>query len=587
MAGQIPQSFINRLVERVDIVDVVGARVQLRKAGANHMGLCPFHDEKTPSFHVYPDGHYHCFGCGSHGTTLGFLMNAEGLTFPEAVESLAASVGLEVPRERGRAVAADPGLYEVLEAANRQFQHWLHDASLAQGARRYLRQRGLTESAISDFGIGFAPGGWERLKIALASFGNDKLLAAGLLAKNDRGRVYDRFRERIVFPIRDTRGRTIGFGGRILDSGGDGDPTPGPKYLNSPETDVFKKGRELYGLFEARNRQRQLRSLVLVEGYMDVVALAQRGIGNAVATLGTAIGQAHFEKMFRQVDLVVCCFDGDAAGRKAASSAIDAAFPVLGEGKQLRFASLPDGEDPDSLLAKHGAERFHEEVRNASPVGDYLLRQTQIGLDLRRVDHRALLVDLAAPRIALLRDGSLRRSLTAELARLSHIEPAALERRARSEGMPNRRSATANPPAQSKAGARLLRHLVKHPPLAASLNADVLQQLIDTSGGSVLGEVLRYVVEQQDADTATLLGRFVGDAAYSQIATAAAEPVLLAGASLAAEFADTADRYLAEAARRNRRALLNSARESGSLEDLRRLRDARLEEHAGRSQMQG
>ena len=568
MAGQIPQSFINNLLERVDIVDVVGARVELRKAGANHMGRCPFHEEKTPSFHVYPDGHYHCFGCGAHGTTLGFVMDIDGLTFPEAVESLAASLGLEVPRERGRAPAADPGIYEVLEAASRQFQRWLHDDGLAQQAHRYLRDRGLAKQVVADFGIGLAPGGWERLKTALASFGQDKLLAAGLLAKNDRGHVYDRFRERIVFPIRDTRGRTIGFGGRVFNG-----EDAGPKYLNSPETDVFKKGRELYGLFETRSRQRQLRELVLVEGYMDVVALAQHGIGNAVATLGTAVGQAHFEKMFRQVDLVVCCFDGDEAGRKAAWNAVDAAFPVLAEGKELRFAFLPEGEDPDSLVASHGAGRFHEEAQGALPAGDYLLRHLQTGLDLRRVDHRALLADLAAPHIARLPNGALRRLLNAELARLSQTDPGALARRADMEHAPARRRSTDQ--AASKVGARLLRHLVKRPNLATGLDASLRQRLVDASEGELLGDVLRYLVEQPDADTATLLGRFAGEAAYAQLADAAAAPALLAGAALAAEFADATQRYLGESTRRERTALLDSVRASGSLEDLQRLRDAR------------
>ena len=569
MAGQIPQSFINSLVERVDIVDVVGERVELRKAGANHMGRCPFHEEKTPSFHVYPDGHYHCFGCGAHGTTLGFVMDMDGLTFPEAVESLAASLGLEVPRERGRAPAADPGLYEVLEAAGRQFQRWLRDDGLAQEAHRYLSDRGLAKPLIDDFGIGLAPSGWERLKTALAGFGEDKLLAAGLLASNDRGRVYDRFRERIVFPIRDARGRAIGFGGRIFK----GDADAGPKYLNSPETDVFKKGRELYGLFEARRQQRQLRELFLVEGYMDVVALAGHGIGNAVATLGTAVGQAHFEKMFRHVDIVVCCFDGDEAGRKAAWSAVDAAFPVLAEGKELRFVFLPEGEDPDSLVANHGAERFHEEARKALPVGDYLLRHLQTGLDLRRVDHRALLADLAAPHLTRLPNGALRRALSSELARLSQTSPGALEQRAEVGRATSRRWA-ANQAPSSKVGARLLRHLVKHPQLVAGLDADVRQRLVDACEGELLGEALRYVVEQPDADTATLLGRFAGEAAYAQLASAAAAPSLLTGAALAAEFADAAERYLGESTRRQQAALLDSVRQSGSLEDLQRLRDA-------------
>ena len=278
MAGLIPQSFINDLIARVDIVDVIGARVQLRKSGSNHKGLCPFHNEKTPSFNVNQDRQfYHCFGCEAHGTAIGFLMEYDGLTFPEAIEALASSVGVEVPREQGREPPRDTSLYEVLEAAGAEFRRWLRSKKDAEAAVAYLKSRGLTGEIARDFGIGLAPAGWDGIKKALASFGEQKLIAAGLVVRNEKGHTYDRFRERIVFPIRDTRGRVIGFGGRVY---GEGEP----KYINSPETDVFRKGRELYGLYEARRAQRRLQNVLVVEGYMDVVALAQHGVVNSVAT---------------------------------------------------------------------------------------------------------------------------------------------------------------------------------------------------------------------------------------------------------------------------------------------------------------
>lgn len=565
--GMIPQSFINGLLDRVDIVEVVGARVQLRRAGANHMGLCPFHEEKTPSFHVYADGHYHCYGCGAHGTAISFVMDADGLEFPEAVEALAAQVGLEVPRERAAGKRPDQSLYDVLAAANERFRAWLREDA---GARAYLAERGVARATIETFGIGLAPTGWERLKTALHGLGQDKLLAAGLLVARD-SRTYDRFRDRIVFPIRDTRGRVIGFGGRIYKPADDQ-----PKYLNSPETDVFKKGRELYGLFEARRAERRLASVVVVEGYMDVVALAQHGVGNAVATLGTAIGQAHFERLYRHVDDVVCCFDGDAAGRDAAWKAVKAAFPVLSEGRQLRFVLLPEGEDPDTLIRNRGAEDFQDRVRGATSVGDYVLGHLQQGLDLQRLDHRALLCDLALPMLAQLPAGALRTMLFAALARLAQTDAAVLERQAHSAATA---APTASAPARrplTKLGGRLLQLLVGAPQLLQCLDAASARSLATAAAGDeLLGDVLDYVQREPDVDTAALLGRFLGDSAYDRLAAVAAEPILLSPTACAEEFAAGARRYVAEHERQARAAMRDAVRQSNSLADLQRLRDAR------------
>ena len=564
----IPQSFINGLLERVDPVDVIGKRVQLRKAGDRHTGLCPFHDEKTPSFHVYPD-HYHCFGCGAHGTVLGFLMEREGLAFPEAVEELAGLLGLEVPRESGRAPRADPAAFDVLAAADKCYRKWLREHPEGPAAIDYLRGRGISDEIVRDFGIGLAPSGWRALKTELQAFGEERLLAAGLLA-GDAGKTYDRFRHRIVFPIRDRRGRVIGFGGRVYaEDAGSGEP----KYLNSPETDVFKKGRELYGLYEAR-RGGRLESAVLVEGYMDVVALAQHGVANAVATLGTAVGEAHFDSLYRFVNRVVCCFDGDDAGARAATRAVDAAFPALSERRELRFAFLERGEDPDTVVRRHGAKRFQALLETATPVGEHFLAQMQTGLRLADADGRALLIELAVPRLAKLPAGELRAALIDELARRGQTAAARIERRLQDhrqagEAPPAERAPP--PPLQSRLAQRLLAHLVKCPRALGDLAGDEAERLELAARETLLGEVVSYVDATPDADTATLLGRFSGDDAHAQLLAAAGDPALLDEAALRAEFVAGARRFLAESERQARRALLDAARESGSRDDLRKL----------------
>ena len=597
MAGLIPQSFINSLIERADIVEIVGSRLQLRRAGGNHVAPCPFHEEKTPSFHVYPDGHYHCFGCGAHGTTLSFLMEMDGLTFPEAVESLASLMGLEVPREHDaeRRPRADSGLQEAVAAASRQFQRWLGDHAEGRAASAYLERRGISGALARDFGIGLAPSGWESLKTALARFGEGKLLDAGLLAKNDRGRVYDRFRGRVVFPIRNKLGKEIGFGGRVYEgSGPDGaGPREGePKYINSPETDLFRKGQELYGLYEARRANRQPECLVVVEGYMDVIGLAAQGFHQAVATLGTAIGEAHFNRLFRTVDRVICCFDGDAAGRAAAWKAVEAAFPALSERRELRFVFLPEGEDPDTIARKRGAAHFRNLLDAAMSVGEYFLESVSRGLDLDRVDHRATLCDIALPLVARLPDGALRALLLRELATRAHVDAAALERRQRElvAGAGKRRlepprqapprqapspgasSRSEAPAPASKFDEFLLHRFLKDPALFAALPEEQRQPLLAAEG--LLGEVARYLGEEPRADTAALLGRFVGEPAHAFLIELAARPLPVTE-NLAGEVLECVNRLRARERRGQRRQLANRARQTGSLEDLRRLRDAR------------
>ncbi|HKJ77760.1 MAG TPA: DNA primase, partial [Gammaproteobacteria bacterium] len=359
MAGRIPQSFIDDLLSRVDIVEVIDARVPLKKAGRDYAACCPFHDEKTPSFTVSPTKQFfHCFGCGAHGTALGFLMEYDHMGFVEAVEELAAKQGLEIPYEGG-APAAGPGrdlkpLYDLLGQADRYFRHQLRNHPAAAKAVDYLKGRGVSGEVAAAFGLGYAPPGWDGL---LQALGRDdgalkRLVEVGLLIEREEDRRrYDRFRDRVIFPIRDPRGRTVGFGGRVL-----GDDKP--KYLNSPESEVFHKGRELYGLYEAQQAVRRPERLLVVEGYMDVVALAQHGIANAVATLGTAATADHLQRLFRVTGEVVFCFDGDEAGGKAAWRALENAMPQMRDGRQVRFMFLPQGEDPDSLVRAIGGEAF-------------------------------------------------------------------------------------------------------------------------------------------------------------------------------------------------------------------------------------
>lgn len=416
MAGLIPQTFINDLIDRVDIVDVIDSRVTLKKTGKNYSGLCPFHDEKSPSFSVSPEKQFfHCFGCQESGTALTFLMKFERMEFVEAVEYLARELGLEVPREQGSKprVQIDHGLYHALEAAQSFYKRELRGSAFAID---YFKSRGLTGTIARDFALGYAPEGWHNLSeevAATTTLTAKVMLEAGLTIKNDKGRVYDRFRHRAMFPIRDTRGRVIGFGGRKF-----GDEE-GPKYLNSPETPVFQKSQELYGLYEARRALRHIDRLVVVEGYMDVIALAQHEIPYAVATLGTATGEAHYHKLYKYADEVICCFDGDKAGRSAAWRALESALPVLNEQRQLKFVFLPNGEDPDSMVRKHGREEVERIFANASPGLEFLLKRLSEGLDLDTLDGRAKFMGLATPYVDKIKPGILQDMLRSRVREIS------------------------------------------------------------------------------------------------------------------------------------------------------------------------
>jgi len=423
--GRIPQHFIDELIARADIVEIIGARVQLKKAGREFKACCPFHDEKTPSFWVSPDKQfYHCFGCGKHGTVLGFLMDHDHMAFPEAVEELATRLGVEVPHEGGSDAGprrAEDSLYDLTKEVARFYAECLtRDAR----ARDYVARRGLTAETLERFQIGYAPNSWNELlrRFGAAESGRKALSDAGLIVERERGQVqvgerhYDRFRDRIMFPIRDARGRTIAFGGRIIDAGE-------PKYLNSPETLLFHKGRELYALYETRRARTNLTRLLIVEGYMDAVRLHQAGIDYAVATLGTATTAEHLRRLFRLVPAIVFAFDGDRAGRQAAWRALQQALPEAREGREIRFLFLPDGQDPDSLVGQEGREAFEARLAGALPLSEYLVRELAQHSDLTNADGRARLAEAARPLFLKVPEGVFRELLLERLAEVVGLNP--------------------------------------------------------------------------------------------------------------------------------------------------------------------
>jgi DNA primase len=413
----IPQSFLQELLARVDVVDVVGRYVPLKKGGANFMGLCPFHGEKSPSFSVSPSKQfYHCFGCGKNGNAISFLMEHTGMGFVEAVQDLAQQVGMQVPQddispaERERQAAQkrqQASLTDVLERAGDSYRKQLKDSAHAV---EYLKKRGVSGAICSRYGLGYAPAGWRHLAGVFPQYDDPQLQEAGLVIVNeDDDKRYDRFRDRIMFPIRNVKGECIGFGGRVL-----GDEKP--KYLNSPETPLFHKGRELYGLFEARNALREKGYALVTEGYMDVVALAQLGFPNAVATLGTACTPEHVHKLFRFTDAVVFSFDGDAAGRRAARKALEGALPYASDTRSVKFLFLPAEHDPDSFIREHGPDAFARHVGDALPLSRFLLDAVSEGCDLGQAEGRARMASQARPLWNLLPDGALKRQLLAEMA---------------------------------------------------------------------------------------------------------------------------------------------------------------------------
>ena len=418
----IPESYIQELLHRIDLVGLIDGYVHLKKAGANYAACCPFHNEKSPSFTVSPSKQfYHCFGCGAHGTAIGFLMEYSGLGFLDAIKELSSRAGMQMPEEESRRSDDGPRITTLTDAMARAAKYYYEQLKFSATAIDYLKGRGLSGEIAQKFGIGYAPDGWQNLGAAFDDYSVVELQQAGLVIKNEQGRLYDRFRDRVMFPIMNQKGEVIAFGGRVM---GDGEP----KYLNSPETPLFEKGREVFGLPQARAALREKNTAIVVEGYMDVVALAQHGVGNAVATLGTATTATHVQKLLRQVDRIVYCFDGDNAGRKAAWRALENSLEALPEQKSIGFVFLPDTEDPDSFVRKQGAEAFDRLITQAMPLSEFMLRELASHCDMTSAEGRARLVAEAKPLLTRLQTPLLRLQLVKRLAEASGFSQAEVER---------------------------------------------------------------------------------------------------------------------------------------------------------------
>ncbi|MEO7557564.1 MAG: DNA primase [Gammaproteobacteria bacterium] len=567
MAGRIPQQFIDELMTRIDIVEVIDARVPLRKAGRDYMACCPFHDEKSPSFSVSQQKQfYYCFGCGAHGTALGFLMEYEHLDFVEAVHELAGQAGLQVPVQAGRdAPPVSKDLYGLLEQAANFYTRQLRESRHAQRAGDYLKQRGLSAAIIERYAIGFAAPGWDNL-LQFLSAGNTTLQAqlakAGMLIEKDGGGYYDRFRDRIMFPIRDQRGRVIGFGGRVL-----GDETP--KYLNSPETPLFHKGRELYGLYEARKATRVLERLLVVEGYMDVVALAQHGIHYAVATLGTATTRDHAERLFRITPTLLFCFDGDRAGREAAWRALENVLPVMHEGRQAHFLFLPDGEDPDSMVRKEGSAAFEARMTQASSFSTFFYDNLMKKTDISSLDGRARLVELARPLLSNLSEGVFRHMMLARLGELVRMEPGQLTKMLKQvESGPKRagekpkiQARRARPESRAaKSPVRMAIALLLQQPRLA-LQAGDLNRFagFQVPGIELLVSLLQQLQSQPQLNSGALLERWRGTEDGHHLMRLAQEQHLLPEENWEAEFCGALDNLYAQGIEQRKENLLNKS----------------------------
>ena len=499
MAGRIPDQFIDELLTRVDIVDVIEQRVPLRKAGRDWSARCPFHDERSPSFTVSPAKQfYHCFGCGAHGSAIKFLMDYDRLEFVDAVEDLAARAGLKVPYEGGarRSPAEDStDLYTVLDAAAKFYQREL---GKNEAARRYFQDRGLDAQTIERFGLGYAPDQWEGLKSALGT--NEQRVAllekSGMLTSGERGTKYDRFRDRVMFPIADRRGRTIAFGGRVLAKTDDG-----PKYLNSPETPLFHKGQQLFALWQVRQAHSKIPRLIVVEGYMDVIALFQHGITQAVATLGTATTRDHAELLFRNCADVYFCFDGDRAGRAAGWRAVESVLPRMRDGRQAFFLFLPDGEDPDSLVRKEGHAGFEERLKNATPLSEFFFGELGKDVNLVSLDGKARLAERARPLLAQIPDGAFRDLMLAELDRIANV-------RLRIDAPVNEPARRPVRPQERTLVRTLVALLVQNPGFVSTIEPPHLFSTLRQPGIPLLVELIALCRDRPEISTAAVLEHF-------------------------------------------------------------------------------
>lgn len=582
MAGKIPREFIDNLISRVDLVDLIDARVPLKKAGVNFQARCPFHNEKSPSFSVNREKQvYYCFGCGAKGNAITFLMEYERLTFVEAIESLAGSIGLEVPRESGHSDRERESeirpLYQIQEQAADFYARQLTENPHSAQARSYLKHRGLTEETIHRFHLGYAPPGWQNLP---ESMNANLLLTSGLAIAREGSGHYDRFRDRIMFPIRDRRGRVIGFGGRVL-----GDEKP--KYLNSPESPTFKKSREVYGLHELLSIRQRPERILVVEGYMDVIALAQHEIPYAVATLGTATSYEHAELLFRYTRELVFCFDGDAAGRNAAWKALDTSLPAIREGRSIRFLMLPEEHDPDSLVRETGKQAFENLIAESQPLSEFFFRHLSQEIDLQTIEGRASLLQNARPLIGKLPEGVFRDLMEQKLKALSGQDKPPPKKPSPTPSIRTGR----NPPSILRI---VLALLIQNPGFIHLIGSDAEQALEGDPKAGVLAKKLFAMIREKPAiSTAGILERFRGEAENAMVSALSvlklfqddshdgtglgrsASESLNSIESLQAEFSGALGQYLNESRQHHLERLLakmsNARLEKDELEELRKL----------------
>lgn len=540
--GRIPRTFIDDLLARVDIVDLIDTHVPLKKTGANYVARCPFHTEKTPSFSVNRSRQfYHCFGCGVSGNAISFLMDFNHLDFVEAVEDLATFAGLEVPREAfekpGTGNKGDlPLLYRTMEQVAAFYTEQMNSHPEGRKAREYLQSRGVSGEVITDYLLGYAPLAWKKLQ---ERFDSQLLQTCGLLGRNEDGDLYGRFRGRVMFPIRDKRGRVIGFGGRILDDSL-------PKYLNSPETPLFQKGREVYGLHELLRKNSKPQRILVVEGYMDVIALAQFGIHYAVATLGTATSQAHLELLFRFTGEVVLCFDGDKAGREAAWRAMEPIFPCLRDGRQVRIMLLPQNEDPDSLIRKEGETGFAGRLQAAETLSDYFFAQLSAELNLSKLEDRAQLVTKTKPYLDKLPQSVFREMMFARLKELTDYRSLDVSENAATL----KRKYDRKPPQEKgrpSSARTALALLVQNPRLVELVEQKEIDwNELEFSGVELFREILQAVLANKPANAGVLLEIFRGKTEEKSVKALALLPLLVPPDGLEAEFSDALERLLAQ-----------------------------------------
>lgn len=528
--NRIPQNFIDEILARTDIIEIIDNRITLRKMGSNYSALCPFHTEKSPSFTVSPTKQfYYCFGCGAHGNAIGFLMQYEKLEFIDAIETLATKAGLEIPQENlPQEKFQHQDTYTILNKVSRFYQTQLRQSSTAI---QYLKSRGLSGEIAKRFALGFAPEGWENLNsLSKDSNAHTQLITAGMLIKNNQGRYYDRFRARIMFPIRDLRGRVIAFGGRSL-----GDEMP--KYLNSPETPIFHKGQELYGLYEARQACNKLERVIIVEGYMDVIALAQHGIPYAVATLGTATSSKHLQRLFRYTSEIIFCFDGDNAGQQAAWRALEIVLPLMNDGIQILFILLPEDDDPDSFIRKNGPVAFEKNITNATPLSDFFFQHLSQKINLKTADGKARLAKQATELLNKLPPGIFQQLMFDKLAQLIGVAVNKLQTVTEKSPQITPEPKQKNPKSSFRQSpiALALSLLLQHPQLAKQLeNIDWLHQ-INLRGIDVLIKLHEILKQNPELKTGALLEYWREHKQLPQLAKLAAKEIMLPPEKLASE----------------------------------------------------